>query len=166
MKFRKDLMRAVIKPYKHILTVEDIDATIQAVKIKMKNGMDYVHLCYNVPKPVQKQFADVMGKLDIGVMEEKRREWIEDFNGRGGGNQLRIAFLQVWKDMIRNRKGLIGKRIQCKLTSDLGHFCGTIKAKVGNDVYLVVWDDKAKDTYVFNDSKLHLSTINAHYSFI
>jgi hypothetical protein len=166
MKFRKDLMRAAIKPYKHVLTVEDINATIQAVKIKMKYGIEYVHLCHNVPEPVQKQFAEVMSKLGISVMEEKRREWIEDFNGSGGGNQLRIAFLQVWKDMLRNRKGLIGKRIQCKLTSDLGNFCGTIKAKVGNDVYLVVWDDKDKDSYIFNNSKLYLSTINAHYNFI
>ncbi len=166
MKFRKDLIRAAIKPYKHVLTVQDIDDTIRVVKTKMAYGMDYVHLCHNVPKHVQMQFSDVMGKLGIGVMEEKRQEWIEDFDGCGGGNQLRIAFLQIWKDMIRNRKGLIGKRIQFKGESNLGHFCGTIKAKVAENRYLVVWDDKAKDKFIFNDSKLQLFTINTYYNFI
>jgi hypothetical protein len=167
MQFHKELIRKAIKSYpkyKEVMTVDEINELIQ----KVKKHKRYAHLCI-----LDKRMRPFMDALDISVMEHKITEWTAvstpigySPGGTEIGNQLRIAFLQVWKDMLRNRKGLIGKRIQYKSESTLGYFCGTIKAKVEKDIYLVVWDDKAKDQFIFADSALDISVIKKYHNFI
>ncbi len=168
MKFRKDLIRAAIKPYKHVLTVQDIDATIALIKERLKRGYQYTHLCHSVPADKWVGFREMMKDLSISVMEQKRRDWIVDYDeSEGAGDKLRIAFLQVWKDMIRNRKGFIGKRIEYTLQSELGPYRGIIKAKTpGSKLYQVVWDNKAINPFIFGDSLMTVKKIKVNYKFI
>lgn len=106
VQYRKDLIKAAIKPYKHILTIKDIDATIKRIQARIKQGEEYIHLCHNVPTNRRRDMRGMMDNLEIIVMEDKRPEWIVDYQWEeGAGDMLRIVFLQVWKDMLRNRKG-------------------------------------------------------------